>query len=133
MTRCGVIAGGTQINLWLKANGDQPNDLGGTNPETQVKNIYGANAAKNPDQLDHVVAYEYKDHLLVGFEDLFGPSGSTAGGNGDSQADRDFNDVVLVVDFGKDNLKQINVPEPRAAIALLGEGAIGMLKLGRRQ
>lgn len=129
----GKVAGGTQINFWLRANGDQPNDPGGTNPETQVKNIYGADATQNPDQLDHVVAYEYKDHLLVGFEDLFGPSGSTAGGNGNSQADRDFNDVVLVVDVGKDNLEQTNVPEPRAAIALLGIGAVGMLKLRRRR
>lgn len=127
----GKIAGGTQINFWLRANGAQEQDPGATNPVTNVKNIYGANATQNPDQLDHVVAYQYKDYLLIGFEDLFGPLGTTGGANGNLTADRDFNDVVLVAYFGKDNIATI--PEPAPATALLGVGAVGMLTLRRRR
>lgn len=127
----GKIAGGTQINFWLRANGANPQDPGATNPVTNVKNIYGAIATQNPDQLDHVVAYEYKDYLLIGFEDLFGPLGTTGGANGNFTADRDFNDVVLVAYFGKDNIATI--PEPAPATALLGALAVGMLTLPRRR
>jgi len=127
----GNIAGGTQLSFWLKANGAQPDSPYGTNPETHLKNIYGADPSQNPDQLDHVVAYEYKDYLVIGFEDLFGPKGSTAGGNINAQADRDFNDAVFVVNIARNNLTTI--PESRTAIALLGVGTVGMLTLRRRQ
>ncbi len=126
----GKIASGTQLNFLLRANGAQPNDPGATNPTTGLKNIYGTNADQNPDQLDHIVAYSLDDrYLLVGFEDLFGPKGSTDGGNLDIIADRDFNDVVFAVDFGK----VATVPEPTSAIALLGAGVVGILKLRRQK
>jgi hypothetical protein len=128
----GKINAGTQLSFWLRANGAQPDDPNGTNPATQQKNIYGADPTQNPDNLDHLVAYEYKDYLILGFEDLYGPLGSKAGGNIDLSADRDYNDAVLVLNISKSNLKT-NVPEPRTAIGLLGVGAVVMMTLRRRQ
>ncbi|ARV62124.1 PEP-CTERM sorting domain-containing protein [Nostocales cyanobacterium HT-58-2] len=118
----GKISGGTQLNFFLKADGfNNPNG-----------NVYGADATQNPDKLDHLVAYEVDGYLLLGFEDLYGPEGSTAGGNGELlPADRDFNDVVFLIDFGKDNIA--TVPEPASAIALLGVGAAGLVTLRRRR
>ncbi|BAY45852.1 hypothetical protein SAMD00079811_34590 [Scytonema sp. HK-05] len=117
----GKISGGTQLNFFLKADGfNNPNG-----------SVYGADPTQNPDNLDHIVAYEVDDYLLLGFEDLYGPQGSTADGNGNIASDRDFNDVVFLVDFGRDNIA--TVPEPASAIALLGVGAVGMLKLRRRR
>jgi hypothetical protein len=127
----GNFTGGTQLSFWLRANGAQPDDPHGTNPVTQQKNIYGADPTKNPDLLDHLVAYEYKDYLILGFEDLYGPVGSTAGGNIDSVADRDFNDAVFVLNIPKSNLRT-NVPEPKTASALLGVGAVSLLTIRRR-
>jgi hypothetical protein len=127
----GRLTSGTQLNFWLRANGAQPSDPGAINPTTGLKNIYGTNAAQNPDKLDHIVAYAYTlndRYLLVGFEDLFGNKGSTDGGNLDAIADRDFNDVVFAVDFGK----VAAVPESTSAMALLGAGLVGMLKLRRQ-
>ncbi|MBD6616842.1 DUF4114 domain-containing protein [Komarekiella sp. 'clone 1'] len=120
----GTIAGGTQINFWLNADG--------ANQNRSFNNVYGAPDAANPDGLEHLVAYEYNGYLLIGFEDLYGSLGSTDGGN-ISPTDRDFNDVVFVVDFGKDNILTSSVPEPSTAAAMLGVGAIGMLKLRRRR
>ncbi len=126
----GKLTSGTQLNFWLRANGARPNDPGAINPTTGLKNIYSTDTTQNPDQLDHVVAYSLDDrYLLVGFEDLFGAKGSTAGGNLDAVADRDFNDVVFAVDFGK----VATVPEPTSAIALLGAGVVGILKLRRQK
>ncbi|WP_414583889.1 DUF4114 domain-containing protein [Scytonema sp. PCC 10023] len=117
----GTISGGSQLNFFLKADGfNNPNG-----------NVYGADPTQNPDNLDHIVAYEVDDYLLLGFEDLYGPQGSTADGNGNIAADRDFNDVVFLIDFGRDNIA--TVPEPASAIALLGVGAVGILKLRRRR
>ncbi len=113
----GKIAGGTQLNFFLKANGKN----GG-------QNVYGADANTNPDKLDHLVAYEVDGNVLLGFEDLFGPKDATGGQN--ELSDRDFNDVVVAVEFGKENVA--SVPEPGSAIALVGVGAVGMLKLRRR-
>ncbi|KYC39463.1 hypothetical protein WA1_32610 [Scytonema hofmannii PCC 7110] len=130
----GTVTGGSQLNFWLRANGANPQDTGGTNPATNVKNIYSEAATQNPDGLEHIVAYEYNDYLLVGFEDLFGPPGSLAGGNGTIASDRDFNDVVFVVDVGKNNLDdKAYIPEPTSALAILGVGAVGLLKLSRRR
>jgi hypothetical protein len=117
----GTISGGSQLNFFLKADGfNNPNG-----------NVYGGDPTQNPDQLDHIVAYEVDDYLLLGFEDLYGPEGTTGGVNGIQVADRDFNDVVFLVDFGRDNIT--TVPEPASAIALVGVGALGILKLRRRR
>ncbi|NMG10237.1 DUF4114 domain-containing protein [Brasilonema sp. UFV-L1] len=117
----GTISGGTQLNFFLKADGfNNPNG-----------NVYGADATQNPDKLEHVVAYEVDGYLLLGFEDLYGAAGSTEGGNGNVAADRDFNDVVFLIDFGKGNIA--TVPEPASAIALVGVASVGLLSLRRRR
>jgi hypothetical protein len=107
----GRVNGGARLNFLLKGNG--ANDANG--------HIYGADARLNPDKFEHMVAYEYKGYLLMGIEDLW------MGG------DKDYNDTVFVVDFGKGNLKTTEVPEPSAAIALLGVTGAGMMVRRRRK
>jgi hypothetical protein len=107
----GKVAGGTQLNFFIKADGS-------TYPNGPV---YGADPTKNPDLLEHLVAYEIGDRVLLGFEDLPGLEGS----------DRDFNDVMFVVDIGKDNIE--SVPEPATAMALLAAAAAGVMTLRRRE
>lgn len=127
----GNLSAGTLLNFWLKANGASPT-VDGTNPTTNTKNIYGADATQNPDKLEHVIAaYDFNGYMLIGFEDLFGAKGWTQNGNNGIGSDRDFNDLVFVVDVGKDNIA--SVPEPATAAALLGVGAFGMVMRRRRQ
>ncbi|KAF3891124.1 DUF4114 domain-containing protein [Tolypothrix bouteillei VB521301] len=109
----GKVAGGSQLNFFMKTDGFN-------NPDGPV---YGADPTKNPDLLEHLVAYEIDDYLLIGFEDLPGPEGISS--------DRDFNDVVFVVDVGKDNIE--SVPEPATAMALLAASAAGVMTLRRRE
>jgi hypothetical protein len=109
----GQVTGGSQLNFFIKADGFN-------NPDGPV---YGADATKNPDLLEHLVAYEIDDYLLLGFEDLPGPEGPSS--------DRDFNDVMFVVDVGKDNIE--SVPEPATAMALLAAAAAGVMTLRRRE
>ncbi|NMG22924.1 DUF4114 domain-containing protein [Brasilonema bromeliae] len=117
----GTKAAGTKLNFFLKADGfNNPNGY-----------VYGADATQNPDGLDHLVAYEMDGYLLVGFEDLYGPEGFRSNGNGVLAADRDFNDVVFLVDLGRDNIA--TVPESASAIALLGIGGVAMLQQRRRR
>ncbi len=115
----GEFKRGSSFNFLLKGNGAN-NSFG---------HIYGANAAENPDGLDHLVAYMYKGYMVMGFEDLFGAKGATGGKN--QSSDRDFNDTVFVVDFGKDNTVSSakDIPEPSGTVALLGiTGASLMLR-----
>jgi hypothetical protein len=53
---------------------------------------------------------ENTPYLLIGFEDLYG------GG------DRDYNDLMFVVDFGEENVEKLIGPEPSTLVllALLG-------------
>lgn len=121
--KLGTIKGGSQLDFGLKADGFN----GGTN-------IFGTKIPGNADGLQHVVAYAVdKSHLLLGFEDLYGAKGATGGKNQNS--DRDFNDVVVVVDVGEKNLKVLKgekVPEPSIVLSLLGLGAAGLV-VRRRQ
>lgn len=129
----GNFSAGTLLNFWLKANGANPQAVDGTNPTTNTKNIYGVDATQNPDKLEHLVAAydQVNGYLLIGFEDLFGTKGWTGNGNNGIGSDRDFNDLVFVVDVGKDNIA--SVPEPATVAALLGVGAFGMVKSRRRR
>ncbi|MBD2777709.1 DUF4114 domain-containing protein [Iningainema tapete] len=128
----GNLSAGTLLNFWLKANGASPKAVDGTDPTTNTKNIYGADATQNPDTMEHVIAaYDFDGYLLIGFEDLFGTKGWTGNGNNGIGSDRDFNDLVFVVDVGKDNIA--SVPEPATVAALLGVGAFGMVKSRRRR
>lgn len=117
----GTKAGGSQLNFFFKANGFN-------NPNGEV---FGAYATQNPDRLEHLVAYEMDGYLLLGFEDLYGSEGFLADVNDLLTADRDFNDVVLLIDLGKNNIA--TVPEPASAIALLGIGTLAVVLQQRRR
>jgi hypothetical protein len=82
----------------------------------------------NRDGLQHAVGYAFGErYLMLGFEDLYG--GLKAGWtDGNENSDRDFNDVVFVIDMGKGNFA--TTPEPTV---LLGLGvAVGGMFLTRR-
>ncbi|MFE1747479.1 DUF4114 domain-containing protein [Coleofasciculus sp. H7-2] len=116
----GNFSAGTLFNFWLKADGYN----GGTY-------VYGADPASNPDGLEHLVAYEYKGHLVIGFEDLYGPLGATEPPNQNS--DRDFEDTVFVVKFPGLEKARKNVPEPSSVLSILGVGAFGVSSLHKRK
>lgn len=123
----GTVAGGSQLDFWLKADGYS----GGSN-------IFGTKTASNLDKLQHVVAYAYNNYIVLGFEDLYGDlwaSGMDAAtGKYNENSDRDFNDVVMVIDIGAANVKELTgVPEPGTILALAGVGIAGALGLRRRQ
>jgi hypothetical protein len=74
---------------------------------------------------------------MIGFEDLYGGLGATgtdlATGRSNERSDRDFNDSIFVVDIGEANVKSLTgVPEPATTTALIGLGAVSLLKLRRR-
>ncbi|MBE9009244.1 DUF4114 domain-containing protein [Pseudanabaenaceae cyanobacterium LEGE 13415] len=121
--KLGTIEGGSQLDFGLKADGFR----GGTN-------IFGTQTDKNPDKLQHVVAYAVGTrHILLGFEDLFGELGASGGRNQNS--DRDFNDAVFIVDVGEDNLRVLKgekVPEPSIVLSLIGLGAASLVARRRQ-
>ncbi|GAA6624114.1 DUF4114 domain-containing protein [Scytonema sp. NUACC26] len=98
------------------------NNINGGISNNGVEGVWSLNQALNPDGLQHVMAYYYKDFLVFGFEDLWG------GG------DKDYNDTVFAIDIGKKNARSVaNVPEPSTAVAVLGISALGFLKTRRRR
>ncbi|MCU0552055.1 MAG: DUF4114 domain-containing protein [Leptolyngbya sp. Prado105] len=121
--KMGSIKGGSQLDFGLKSNGFN----GG-------QNIFGTQTSMNEDGLQHVVAYAIGTrHILLGFEDLYGAKGATGGKNQNS--DRDFNDVVMVLDVGEKNLRVLKgekVPEPSVVLSLLGLGAAGLIARRRQ-
>ncbi len=126
--KLGSFAGGTQLDFWLRADGlNRGNGA----------NIFGTQTAFNADKLQHAVAYAFDKYLMIGFEDLYGDlwaSGQDgATGSWNENSDRDFNDVVFMVDIGEANVKSLtSVPEPATTAALIGLGAVSLLKLRRR-
>ncbi|MEM8830022.1 MAG: Ig-like domain-containing protein [Cyanobacteria bacterium P01_G01_bin.19] len=81
----GDVAAGTTLDFALLANG-----YGRTNFHT-----YYADIDRNPDGLQHVMAYDYQGYLILAWEDLY---------NG---GDKDYNDIVFAVDIGETNLERI--------------------------
>lgn len=123
----GTIKGGTQLDFWLRANGYN----GGSN-------IFGTKTESNLDRLQHVVAYAYNNYIMLGFEDLYGDLGATGvdplTGKRNERSDRDFNDVVMVVDIGEANMRELTeVPEPSTVLAMIGAGIATVLGIRRRQ
>ena len=90
---------------------------------------YGAKPQDNPDGLQHMVAWEYKDHVIIGFEDLYGPLDATEPPNQNS--DRDFNDVFFAVRMPVFEEARKDIPEPSTALSLLGIGLAGIFRLRR--
>ena len=110
----GAFSAGQSLDFFLIANGA----AGGTH-------IYGPNAGSNPDRQNHLLAFTYavedSPYLVLGFEDLFG------GG------DRDFDDLVFVLDIGTDNVNRlVSAPEP-GTLAIVGAlGAAAAVRRRRR-
>ncbi|MBB5351571.1 hypothetical protein HNR46_001808 [Haloferula luteola] len=107
----GTIAAGNFLDFFLIANGA----YGGSD-------VYTADAASNPDSLQHLVAFalEGSPYLLIGFEDLYG------GG------DLDFNDLVIAIDIGAANVARLANPEPSFWIMMAALVGIGFWQLRRQ-
>ncbi len=87
------------------------------------KYTYTADANRNPDGRNHVVAFALPDspYLILGFEDLYG------GG------DMDYNDVLFAVDIGVKNVRGlVGAPEP-GAWAILGGFLLIAARSARRR
>jgi hypothetical protein len=130
----GPVKGGTLLDFYLKKT-----------TSSGVNHVFGTQG--NPDNLPHVVAYALdKRYILVGIENQYGALGATgrdANGIMNERSDRDFNDVVFIVDVGEANMtcltRNVNdqdackkTPEPAAAIGLLGMGATALMMRRRR-
>lgn len=119
----GSFKAGTKLDFQLLSN-----NINGGISENGVKGIFGLDKALNPDGLQHVMAYYYKDYLVLGFEDLWG------GG------DKDYNDTVFAIDIGKANARaaanvadsSAKVPEPSVAAAMFAIAGLGLMKTRRR-
>jgi Domain of unknown function (DUF4114)/PEP-CTERM motif len=129
--KVGNVTGGTQLDFWLRADG--------LNRGTSA-NIFGTDTASNADGLQHTVAYAYNNYILLAFEDLYGglyASGvDSATGKRNEGSDRDFNDVVVVLDIGEANVRALigaTVPEPSVTLSMFAVGAVGMFGLRRRR
>ncbi|MDZ8260939.1 DUF4114 domain-containing protein [Nostoc sp. ChiQUE01b] len=129
--KVGNITAGTQLDFWLRADGLSRGNSA---------NIFGTDTASNADKLQHAVAYAYNNYILLAFEDLYGglhASGvDSATGKWNERSDRDFNDVVVVLDVGEANVKALigaTVPEPSVTLSMFAVGAVGMFGLRRRR
>ncbi|MBN3922570.1 DUF4114 domain-containing protein [Nostoc sp. NMS4] len=129
--KVGNITAGSQLDFWLRADGLN---------RGKSANIFGTDTASNADGLQHTVAYAYNNYILLAFEDLYGglhASGvDSATGKSNENSDRDFNDVVVVLDIGEANVKALigaTVPEPSVTLSMFAVGAIGMFGLRRRR
>lgn len=105
--------------------------LSATNGTDGQTDQYRTQPNLNPDSLDHVIAYEYKERVVIGFEDLFGPLEAIGGRN--EASDRDFNDAVFVVDMPVVNSTTEPVPEPTFILGTALAGVLGRGLYRRRQ
>lgn len=127
----GNVTAGTQLDLWLRADGLNRGNSA---------NIFGTETASNADGLQHAVAYAYNNYIILAFEDLYGglhASGvDSATGKSNEGSDRDFNDVIVVLDVGEANVRELigaTVPEPSVTLSMFAVGAVGMFGLRRRR
>ena len=116
--RLGSFSQNTLVDFILKGNGKD--DTNGY--------VYSANIDKNPDKLQHVIAFEYFDKVMqeswviLGFENLYGVHYSEGG-----ISDRDFNDVVFAVKglSSQPSLPEAKgTPEPTMMLGMLAISAL---------
>ena len=110
----GVIESGMTLDFFLVSNGYNGWDT-----------AYTADPERNPDGLNHTVAFALDDSpfLLIGFEDIYG------GG------DMDYNDLMFAVEIGEANVQSLialSTPEPETLVLILILG-IATLVLVRDQ
>ena len=105
----GKMKAGTKLDFFLRQDGYNK-------PSAQQ---FYTQRDRNPDQLQHLIAYDYQDILVLAWEDM------TNGG------DKDYNDLVFAVDIGKKNIDQIPtlvVPEQLAPVmGNLGQQTVGII------
>ncbi|MFM7382615.1 MAG: PEP-CTERM sorting domain-containing protein, partial [Microcystaceae cyanobacterium] len=105
----GKMKAGTKLDFFLRQDGYNK-------PSAQQ---FYTQRDRNPDQLQHLIAYDYQDILVLAWEDR------TKGG------DLDYNDLVFAVDIGKKNIDQIPtlvVPEQLAPVmGNLGQQTVGII------
>jgi hypothetical protein len=127
----GNVTAGTQLDFFLRADGLNRGNSA---------NIFGTQTTSNADKLQHTVAYAYNNYIILGFEDLYGDLKASGvdplTGRQNENSDRDFNDVVVVLDLGKENIDHLietSVPEPSVTMSMAVVAVIGALKLRRRR
>jgi len=113
----GTVKAGTTLDFFLRQDGYN-------RPSAQS---FYAQPERNSDKLQHLMAYDYNDILVLAWEDM------TNGG------DKDYNDVVFAVNIGKKNINQIStvggraVPEPATLVGGFIATAFGWLFKKHRQ
>lgn len=129
--KLGNITAGTQLDFWLRADGLNRGNSA---------NIFGTETGSNADGLQHAVAYAYNNYILMAFEDLYGDLHASGvdpiTGKQNEGSDRDFNDVVVVLDIGEANVRELigaTVPEPSVTLSMFAVGAVSMFGLRRRR
>lgn len=85
----GTVKSGTSLDFFLRQDGYN----------NQYANNFYAQSDRNVDKIQHLIAYDYNDFLVLAWEDL------TNGG------DKDYNDVVFALDIGANNINQIQTLE----------------------
>lgn len=123
----GGFAGPTQLNFSIISNGYNLAQPGPTATASEIakyerevaRRTLGGDPTQNVDGLQHIVAFQHNDWIILGFEDIIG------GG------DLDYNDVVFAV-RGIQAPLVADVPEPAALISLLVVGLGGFTTLRRK-
>jgi hypothetical protein len=86
-----------------------------------AKRTLGTDSSQNYNGLQHVVAFQHNDWIILGFEDIVG------GG------DLDYNDVVFAVRGIQEGAPVADVPEPSAILGMVLVGLGGITSLRYRR
>ncbi|MFH7242287.1 MAG: DUF4114 domain-containing protein [Spirulina sp.] len=124
----GSFSGPTQLNFSIISDGFNLAKPKANATASQIakyeqevaRRTLGGNPTQNVDGLQHIVAFQHNDWVILGFEDIIG------GG------DLDYNDVVFAVRGIQQGPPVEDVPEPAALISLLVVGLGGFTTLRRK-
>jgi hypothetical protein len=124
----GGFSGSTQLDFSILSNGynlARPGENATAQEIQQYENkvsrrTLGTDMAQNSDGLQHVVAFQQDEWVILGFEDIVG------GG------DLDYNDVVFAVRGIQEGVPE-DVPEPSAMVGMVLLGIGGVTTLRRKQ
>jgi hypothetical protein len=103
----GLIEKGSDLDFFLRRDGF----------ERANTDIWHTDRNQNSDGLQHVIAYDFQNYLVLAWEDING------GG------DLDYNDVVFAIDFGEANIKELKEVSPTqipdSSVPVLGFAMVG--------